>query len=136
MSFYVRYETLFKLSSGLGRAVSLLRCLVTVLLPRRTGFKPGTIDVGFVADKMALGQVSPRVLGYLLSVSFQKCPTPIFIYMLFLPEGQMGEAWKPCRKQCPFENRDWLEKYFGFLQASKPYIISVTQIQVGPFKNS
>jgi len=30
-----------------------------------------------------------------LSVSFHQCPTLIFIYMLLLPERQMGEAWGP-----------------------------------------
>jgi len=33
--------------------------------------------------------------GSLLSVSFHQSSTLIFIYMLLLPKGQMGEASKP-----------------------------------------
>jgi hypothetical protein len=41
-----------------------LRQLVTGLSPRRPGFDPCSVHVGFVVDKMALGQVSPRVLRF------------------------------------------------------------------------
>jgi hypothetical protein len=34
-----------------------LRSLVAGLSPRRPGFAPGSIHVGFVVDKVALGQV-------------------------------------------------------------------------------
>jgi hypothetical protein len=39
-----------------------LRSLVAGLSPRRPGFVPGSIHVGFVMDKVALGQVFLRVL--------------------------------------------------------------------------
>jgi hypothetical protein len=39
-----------------------LRRLVAGLAPRRPGFKPGSVHVGFMVDKVALGQVSLRVL--------------------------------------------------------------------------
>jgi hypothetical protein len=39
------------------RAVPRLRWLVAGLSPRRSGFAPGSIHVGFVVDKVALGQV-------------------------------------------------------------------------------
>ena len=40
-------------------AVSWLRRLVAGLSPRRPGFDPGSVHVGFVVDKVALGQVFP-----------------------------------------------------------------------------
>ena len=41
-----------------------LRRLVAGLPPRRPGFDPGSVHVGFVVDKVALGQVFPRVLRF------------------------------------------------------------------------
>jgi hypothetical protein len=43
-----------------------LRRLVAGLSPRRPGFNPGSVHVGFVVDKVALGQVPPppRVLRF------------------------------------------------------------------------
>jgi hypothetical protein len=38
-------------------AVPWLRRLVAGLPPRRPGFDPGSVRVGFVVDKVALGQV-------------------------------------------------------------------------------
>ena len=32
------------------------------LLPQISGFDPGTVHVGFVVDKVALGQLSPPVI--------------------------------------------------------------------------
>jgi hypothetical protein len=43
-------------------AVPWLRQLAAGLPPRRPGFDPGSAHVGFVVDKLALGQVFPRVL--------------------------------------------------------------------------
>jgi hypothetical protein len=40
-----------------GWAVPWLRRLVAGLSPRRFGFDPGSVHVGFVVDKVALGQV-------------------------------------------------------------------------------
>jgi hypothetical protein len=45
-------------------AVPWLRWLVTGLSPRRPGFAPGSIHVGFAVDKVALGHVSLRVLRF------------------------------------------------------------------------
>jgi hypothetical protein len=44
------------------KAVPWLRRLVAGLSPRKPGFDPGSVHVGFVVDKVALGQVFPRVL--------------------------------------------------------------------------
>jgi hypothetical protein len=46
------------------KAVPWLRSLVAGLSPRVPGFAPGSIRVGFVADKVALGQVFLRVLRF------------------------------------------------------------------------
>jgi hypothetical protein len=45
-------------------AVPWLRSLVAGLSPRRAGFAPGSIHVGFVVDKVALGQVFLPVLRF------------------------------------------------------------------------
>jgi hypothetical protein len=46
------------------QAVPWLRRLVVGLSPRRPGFDPGSVYVGFVVDKVSLGQVFPRVLRF------------------------------------------------------------------------
>jgi hypothetical protein len=46
------------------KAVPWLRSLVAGLSPRRPGFAPRSIHVGFVMDKVALGQVFLRVLRF------------------------------------------------------------------------
>jgi hypothetical protein len=53
-------------------AVLWLRSLVAGLSPRRPGFAPGSIHVGFVVDKVALGQVFSEFFGFPLSVSFHR----------------------------------------------------------------
>jgi hypothetical protein len=45
-------------------AVPWLRRLAAGLPPGRPGFDPGPVHVGFVVDKVALGQVFPRVLRF------------------------------------------------------------------------
>jgi hypothetical protein len=46
------------------KAVLWLRRFVAGLLPRRPGFDPGTVHVGFVVDSVALGQGFLRVLRF------------------------------------------------------------------------
>jgi hypothetical protein len=41
-----------------------LRRLVAGLPPRRPGFDPGSVHVGFLVDIVPLGQVFPRVLRF------------------------------------------------------------------------
>jgi hypothetical protein len=50
-------------------AVPWLRRLFAGLSPRGHGFDPGSVHVVFVVDKVALGQVFPRVLR-IFPVSF------------------------------------------------------------------
>jgi hypothetical protein len=45
-------------------SVPWLRRLVAGLSPRRPGSDPGSVHVGFLVDKMALGQIFPRVLRF------------------------------------------------------------------------
>jgi len=53
---------------------------------RRSGFNPSSVRVGFVVHKVALGQVFLQYFSFPLSVSFHRCSTKIFRYMLLLPE--------------------------------------------------
>jgi hypothetical protein len=45
-------------------AVTWLRRLVASLSPQRPRFIPGSVNVGFVVDKVALGEVFLRVLRF------------------------------------------------------------------------
>jgi hypothetical protein len=57
----------------LGQAVPWMRSLVAGLSPRRPGFAPGSIHMGFVVDKVSLGQVFLRVLRfYPVNISFHR----------------------------------------------------------------
>jgi hypothetical protein len=49
--------------------VPWLRRLVAGLSLLRPGFDPGSVNLGFVVDKVALGQVFLRVVGFPLSIS-------------------------------------------------------------------
>jgi hypothetical protein len=53
-------------------AVPWLRRLVVGLSPRRSEFNPGSVHVGFVVDKVALGQVLPEYFSFPLSASFHQ----------------------------------------------------------------
>jgi hypothetical protein len=50
--------------SNINKAEPWLRRLVAGLSPRRPGFDPGSVHVGFVVDKVALGQGFPRVVRF------------------------------------------------------------------------
>jgi hypothetical protein len=73
----VRFYTGDKMNShfqGPPWAVPWLRRLVAGLPPRRPGFDLGSVHVGFVVDKVALGQVfPPEYFGFPLPVSFHRC---------------------------------------------------------------
>jgi hypothetical protein len=61
--------------------VPWLRPLVTELSPQRTRFIPGSVYVGFVVNKVALGQVFLRVLLF-FPVNIIPLRLSIFIYHL------------------------------------------------------
>jgi hypothetical protein len=69
----IPYETT-KIKYTKKAAMPWLKRLVAGLSLRR----PGLIHVGFVVDKVALGQVSLRVLRFFLPISFYHCS--IFTY--------------------------------------------------------
>jgi hypothetical protein len=53
--------------------VPLLRQLAARLLRRRPVFDPGSVHVGFVVDKVALGQGFPEYFDLPQSISFRRC---------------------------------------------------------------
>jgi hypothetical protein len=53
--------------------LSWLRRLAAVRTVQRPEFDPGPINVGFVVDKVALGQVFSEYFGLPLSISFHRC---------------------------------------------------------------
>jgi hypothetical protein len=53
--------------------ITRLRRLVAGLSSRRPGFDPGSVHVGFVVNKVALGQGFPRVLCFYPVNSFHRC---------------------------------------------------------------
>ena len=83
----------------------LYRRLVAVLTPRRPGcnFRPFLLK--FVVDRVALVQVSLRVLRVSPCQYHSTIAPYSFIYMLLFSQGKKGEAWEPSRNQCSFENR-------------------------------
>jgi hypothetical protein len=61
---FTHLRTYNKCRYAYDRAVPWLRPLAASLPPRRPGFDPGSVRVGFLLDKEALGQVFPRVLRF------------------------------------------------------------------------
>jgi hypothetical protein len=61
-------------------AVPWLRRLVAVLSPRWPGFAPGLIHVGFVVDKVALGQDFLLILRFPVPVTFHRRSPTRFIW--------------------------------------------------------
>jgi hypothetical protein len=53
--------------------VPWLRRLAAGLPTRRPEFDPGSVHVGFVVDKVALGQGFPKYCGLPLPISFRWC---------------------------------------------------------------
>ena len=53
--------------------------------------------------------------AFILTVSFHLCYLIIFIYMLLLPERQMGEAWESSNRQCSFVSRGALNRKVDLL---------------------
>jgi hypothetical protein len=68
------------LSRGMYGAVSWLRRLVAGISPRRPGFNPGSVHVGFVVDKVALGQVFPPSTS-VFPCQFHSTDAPLLVKM-------------------------------------------------------
>jgi hypothetical protein len=52
--------------------IGLLRLLVASFTLLRPGFEPMSVHVGFVVDKVTLGQVSSEYFGFLFQFTFQR----------------------------------------------------------------
>jgi hypothetical protein len=62
-----------KFACNPAQAVPWLRSLVAGLSPRRPGFEPGSIHVGFMVNKVEMGQVFLRVLRFSpVDISFHR----------------------------------------------------------------
>jgi hypothetical protein len=74
LKFYVKYILKY-LRDKLwifSKAAPELKRLVAGFPPRRPGLKPGSGQVGFVVDKVALGQVSSEYFGFPCLSSFHQ----------------------------------------------------------------
>jgi hypothetical protein len=83
------------------RAVPWLRRLVVGLSPRRPGFAPGSIHVGFVVDKLVLGQVFLRVLRFSpVNISFHRRSPNSY----HLGDEQYVHQWQQFRDVVSYHN--------------------------------
>jgi hypothetical protein len=63
-----------------------------------------------------LNRLLSKYVGFLVAVLFHQCSILIFIYMLLLPEGQMGEIWEPDKNvTVPEIGEHWVGKYLYFV---------------------
>jgi hypothetical protein len=70
------------------KAVPYLRPLVANFPPRRPGFEPRSGHVGFVVDKVALGQVFSEYFGFPFQFSFHRL---LHIHHLSFGAGTIGQ---------------------------------------------
>jgi len=83
--------------------------LIAGFSPRWLGFDPRSVDVGFVADKVALGRVSLQVKGKAVPLqAFLFSPVSIISTMLnthlhlqvtltrMTEQNEYESVWKPC----------------------------------------
>ena len=93
-----------------------VRRLVAALSPRRLGFDPGSVHVGFVVDKVAEGQVFLRVFLFTPAIIH---PMVHNSYASSRCSYQKDKRAKPVN--FPKSNavsemgEHWIERYFGFL---------------------
>ena len=83
---------------------------------------PWPVCVRSVVERLALGQVSIRVLRFPPASIIDQCSVFIFIHVLLLPEGQTCEARETSEQECWAEvGKKWIEKYFDLaFQLSRP----------------
>jgi hypothetical protein len=65
-------DTSHSVTSSSSRAMPWLKRLVAGFPPQRPGCEPGSGQVGFVVDKVALGQVFPEYFGFPCQSSFHQ----------------------------------------------------------------
>jgi hypothetical protein len=111
--------TIVQFNFRLSMDVPWLRRLVAGLSPRRLGSIAGQSMWDLWWTKWHCDRLFSQYVGFLLSVSFHQCSTLIFTQLL-LAEVQMGEVWKPSKKQCSFGTRGALDrKVFSLFSSLK-----------------
>jgi len=78
---------------------------------------PGSVaglSLGDLCGKLALGKVFLKVFRFFLVGIICHCSVHVSIYTLLLPEGEMGEAWKPSKRQCCFGSQGALGRKTPF----------------------
>jgi hypothetical protein len=97
LSLHILYSLIVVLKS-----VLRLRRLATNLSLRRTGFCHQSVNVEIFGGKNGIGiRFSPSTSLFFCQYN---CPVLIFISMLLITEGRMGEVVKPSPKQFPIRN--------------------------------
>jgi hypothetical protein len=107
-------------------AVPWLKRLVAGLSPRRPGFAPGSILVGFVVDKVALGQVYLRVLRF----SPANIIPPLLHIHLSPPHEVCDSSDQAAHYHhlCPKLGASFLTRHFGWKQNKKVVIVPMFQL--------
>ena len=111
------------------RAVSWLRRLDAGLSPRRGGFDPRSVHVGFVVDKLALVQVSPtEYFGFPLSISFHRCSITrkngkktLFIFITGLHNKSQGCGASVASAEGPFTK---IKEKLTFFNSYPPHSVT------------
>jgi hypothetical protein len=90
--------------------VPWLRRLVAGLSPRRLGFDPGLVHVGFVVDKVALGQVFPRgrrfsPVNFIPPVLYYKEKKKLTIFITWLYNKPQGRGASVVSAAGPFTTK-------------------------------
>ena len=113
-----------------------LRQLFAGLLPRRSGFSPGSFRVRFMVEEWHLDRFLYEQLCFSLSVSFHQCCILIVTYMLLLPKGRTVKAGEPSRKAMLFRKPESVRKCFSTPAPKKalPWIrLATAKARSGPF---
>jgi hypothetical protein len=115
-------------------AAPWLRRLVAGLSPR----SPGSVHVGFVVDKVALGQVFLRVLRFPLSLTFHRCSITrkekLIIFLIGLHNKPAGCGASVASAARPFNKKHYALK--GWQQWNKcsfvyAVFVVVTELHFG-----
>jgi hypothetical protein len=104
------YVCIIRVNFLLEKALPWLRRLVAGLSPRRPGFDPRSVHMGFVVDKVALGLVFLPVLQFSpVSIIPPMLHTHLHLHIALI-RRRNGEVCEPTIKQCPLGNRGALAR--------------------------
>jgi hypothetical protein len=81
---------LYRYANPLGRAMPWLKRLVAGFPPRKPGFDPRSGHVGFVVDKVALGQIFSEYFGFPCQSSFHRL---LHNHHRSSGAGTIGQQW-------------------------------------------